>query len=128
MEFLHVLRNASHIRRVSVLNLGAFSVYVKQPFFLHRLLTADFAAVVVLISMGAILGKLSPTQYIIMAFLETPAAAVIEHAAVHKFEASQFACSHSEYDIYIHSFTLSTKFSSTLLKPFPQTYELAELV
>lgn len=35
-----------------------------------RMLTADFAAAAVLISFGAMLGKLSPLQQIIMAFLE----------------------------------------------------------
>lgn len=49
-----------------------------------RLLTADFAAAVVLITFGAVLGKLSPTQYLVMVVLETPAALVTEHIIVHK--------------------------------------------
>lgn len=57
---------------------------------MFRLLTADFAAAVVLISMGAMLGKLSPVQYLIMAFIETPVAIFIEHHVVHTFHVSTF--------------------------------------
>ncbi|CAI2331515.1 unnamed protein product [Caenorhabditis sp. 36 PRJEB53466] len=53
---------------------------------LEQLLTADFAAAVVLISMGAMLGKLSPTQYVIMAFIETPVALIVEHVCVHNLQ------------------------------------------
>lgn len=51
-----------------------------------ELLVADFTAAVILISMGALLGKLSPTQYIVMAFIETTAAIVTEHIIVENFK------------------------------------------
>ena len=53
---------------------------------LEQLLTADFAAAVILISMGAMLGKLSPSQYVIMAFFETPVALIVEHICVHNLQ------------------------------------------
>ena len=41
---------------------------------MFRLLDGDFCAATVLITMGAMLGKLTTTQYIIMMFFEVPAA------------------------------------------------------
>ncbi|KAK6758174.1 hypothetical protein RB195_015784 [Necator americanus] len=61
---------------------GKFTIGVEQ------LLTSDFAAAVILISMGAMLGKLSPVQYLIMAFIETPVAIFVEHHVVHTFHVN----------------------------------------
>ncbi|CAO4379923.1 unnamed protein product [Caenorhabditis nigoni] len=66
---------------------------------LEQLLTADFAAAVILISMGAMLGKLSPTQYVIMAFFETPAALIVEHICVHNLQINDVGGS-----IIVHAF------------------------
>ena len=66
---------------------------------LEQLLTADFAAAVILISMGAMLGKLSPVQYLIMAFIETPVALFIEHIVVHTFHVNDVGGS-----IIVHAF------------------------
>uniref|UniRef100_A0A0N4ZXI2 Ammonium_transp domain-containing protein n=1 Tax=Parastrongyloides trichosuri TaxID=131310 RepID=A0A0N4ZXI2_PARTI len=56
-----------------------FSQYGHFSLSIRSLIYADFSAAVVLISMGAMLGKLSPSQYLIMAFLEIPAAMILEH-------------------------------------------------
>uniref|UniRef100_A0A1I7XIS0 PH domain-containing protein n=1 Tax=Heterorhabditis bacteriophora TaxID=37862 RepID=A0A1I7XIS0_HETBA len=74
-------------------NEGKFTIGLEQ------LLTADFAAAVVLISMGAMLGKLSPVQYLIMAFIETPIAIFIEHHVVHTFHVNDVGGS-----IIVHAF------------------------
>ncbi|EYC13817.1 hypothetical protein Y032_0042g549 [Ancylostoma ceylanicum] len=66
---------------------------------LEQLLTSDFAAAVVLISMGAMLGKLSPVQYLIMALIETPVAIFIEHTVVHTFHVNDVGGS-----IVVHAF------------------------
>uniref|UniRef100_A0A0N5AJM8 Ammonium_transp domain-containing protein n=1 Tax=Syphacia muris TaxID=451379 RepID=A0A0N5AJM8_9BILA len=55
---------------------------------IESLLTADFAAAVVLITMGAMLGKLSPAQYVVMAFVETAVALTTEHIVVEYFKAN----------------------------------------
>ncbi|CAB3398067.1 unnamed protein product [Caenorhabditis bovis] len=73
--------------------------HLKFTISLEQLLTADFAAAVILISMGAMLGKLSPSQYIIMAFIETPAALVIEHICVHNLKINDVGGS-----IVVHAF------------------------
>ncbi|CEF59659.1 Rh30-like protein [Strongyloides ratti] len=44
-----------------------------------NLIYSNFSAGVVLISMGVLLGKLSPTQYLIMALCEIPVAMILEH-------------------------------------------------
>ncbi|GMS79395.1 hypothetical protein PENTCL1PPCAC_1570, partial [Pristionchus entomophagus] len=53
---------------------------------IEQLLEADFAAAVILISMGVMLGKLSPIQYVIMVLIETPAAIAAEHLVEHVFK------------------------------------------
>ncbi|CAI5452848.1 unnamed protein product [Caenorhabditis angaria] len=73
--------------------------HLKIVISLEQLLTADFAAAVVLISMGAMLGKLSPVQYIIMAFIETPVALIIEHICVHNLKINDVGGS-----IIVHAF------------------------
>ncbi|KAH7730067.1 CBN-RHR-1 protein [Aphelenchoides avenae] len=72
---------------------GVFTVSIDE------LLTADFAAAVVLITFGAVLGKLSPTQYLVMVVLETPAALVTEHIIVHKLHVNDLGGS-----IVVHAF------------------------
>uniref|UniRef100_A0A915PUY5 Ammonium transporter AmtB-like domain-containing protein n=1 Tax=Setaria digitata TaxID=48799 RepID=A0A915PUY5_9BILA len=43
------------------------------------LITADFVAITVLITMGAVLGKLTPVQYMVMSAIEVPVAVGVEH-------------------------------------------------
>jgi ammonium transporter Rh len=74
-------------------NEGVFTISVDE------LLTADFAAAVILITFGAVLGKLSPTQYFLMVILETPAALVTEHVIVHKMHVNDLGGS-----IIVHTF------------------------
>uniref|UniRef100_A0A914C273 Ammonium transporter AmtB-like domain-containing protein n=1 Tax=Acrobeloides nanus TaxID=290746 RepID=A0A914C273_9BILA len=66
---------------------------------IDQILTADFAAAVVLITMGSLLGKLSPAQYLIMAFLEVPAALITEHFIVHGLHVNDVGGS-----IIVHAF------------------------
>ncbi|KJH50952.1 putative ammonium transporter Rh type [Dictyocaulus viviparus] len=66
---------------------------------IDQLLTADFAAAVVLITMGAMLGKLTPIQYLIMTLIETPIAIFIEHHVVHTFHVNDIGGS-----IVVHTF------------------------
>lgn len=47
------------------------------------MLSADFAAATVLISFGAVLGKVSPLQLLIMAIIETILAQLNEFIGVH---------------------------------------------
>ncbi|CAJ0582371.1 unnamed protein product, partial [Mesorhabditis spiculigera] len=66
---------------------------------LEQILTADFAAAVVLISMGAMLGKLSPVQYLIMTIFEIPVACAAEHYVVHELKINDVGGS-----IIVHAF------------------------
>ncbi|XP_029647504.1 ammonium transporter Rh type C-like [Octopus sinensis] len=65
----------------------------------QSMLTGDFAIATVLISFGAVLGKTSPLQLIVMLMIEIPLAQVNEYIGLHKFHA---------YDVgesmYIHTF------------------------
>lgn len=47
--------------------------------YFFRLIKCDFASAAVLISMGALLGKLSPEQYIVLGFFELAFYAVNEY-------------------------------------------------
>jgi ammonium transporter Rh len=76
-----------------------FSEYGYFTISIDQLLTADFAAAVVLITMGALLGKLSPTQYLLVAFIETPAALITEHFIVHNLGVNDVGGS-----IIVHAF------------------------
>lgn len=53
---------------------------------LCRIITADFAAATVLISMGALLGKVSHMQLLVMAFIETILAQVNEWIGLKHFK------------------------------------------
>ena len=54
--------------------LGTPSSWAKIPLAVSSLINADFAAATVLISFGALLGRVSATQMLLMAVLETLAA------------------------------------------------------
>uniref|UniRef100_A0A0N4ZSN3 Ammonium_transp domain-containing protein n=1 Tax=Parastrongyloides trichosuri TaxID=131310 RepID=A0A0N4ZSN3_PARTI len=59
--------------------------FVEHGYFtldINSIIYGDISAAVILISMGAVLGKLSPVQYLIMAIFEVPAALVTEHVIV----------------------------------------------
>jgi ammonium transporter Rh len=62
----------------------------KQKFIIdiQSLSTADFVSASILISMGAVLGQVSPLQLILMAFLEVPMQVVNEWIGTHYFCAS----------------------------------------
>lgn len=63
------------------------------------LLNAEFTLATVLISFGAVLGKLSPLQYIIMALIEIPIMTWNEHLGRHIYFAVDIGDS-----IYVHTF------------------------
>uniref|UniRef100_A0AC35UDF4 Ammonium_transp domain-containing protein n=1 Tax=Rhabditophanes sp. KR3021 TaxID=114890 RepID=A0AC35UDF4_9BILA len=52
------------------------------------IIDADFSAAVVLISMGALLGKLTPTQYLILTIIEVPASVVTEYIVMEIFHVN----------------------------------------
>ncbi|VIO97654.1 Uncharacterized protein BM_BM3199 [Brugia malayi] len=54
-------------------NNGRFAISILD------LITADFVAITVLITMGAVLGKLTPVQYMVMSAIEVPIAVAVEH-------------------------------------------------
>lgn len=66
---------------------------------IDTLLTSDFAAAAVLISFGALLGKTSPTQLIIMALIEIVLFSVSEHLGLHTFKAVDIGGS-----MFVHAF------------------------
>ena len=57
------------------------------------LLVADFCAAAVLISFGAVIGKTSPTQLLIMATIEVVIQSVNEHIGVHYLNVYNFLLS-----------------------------------
>lgn len=57
------------------------------------MLGADFSAATVLISFGAVLGKTSPVQLVVMAMIEITIFASNEHLGLHTFKVN-----------YVHSF------------------------
>ncbi|VDK54729.1 unnamed protein product [Anisakis simplex] len=59
---------------------GQFTISITE------IIGGDFAAATILITMGATLGKLSPSQYVVMALIEVPVALTIEHIVIHKIE------------------------------------------
>lgn len=68
----------------AILMQGFFQFYYDGKIHLGviNLLNAEFACAVVLISYGAVLGKTSPVQLLVMAFLEVPVFAVTEWAVL----------------------------------------------
>lgn len=56
--------------------------------FFFRMLSADFAAAAVLISFGAVLGKVSSLQLLIMATIEVILAQLNEYIGLHKLHVS----------------------------------------
>lgn len=69
------------------------------PIFIGEMLSADFAAATVLISFGAVLGKTSPLQLLIMAFIEVVLAQINEYIGLDKLGAVDVGES-----MYIHAF------------------------
>ncbi|CAD5113576.1 DgyrCDS2739 [Dimorphilus gyrociliatus] len=66
---------------------------------IESLLTADFAAAAVLISFGAVLGKTSPLQLIVMAFIEIIVFVCNEYIGLYFFKASDVGGS-----MFVHIF------------------------
>ncbi|KAK7105781.1 ammonium transporter Rh type A-like [Littorina saxatilis] len=69
------------------------------PINITEMLSSDFAAATVLISFGAVLGKTSPLQLLIMAIIETILAQLNEYTGVHKLHTSDIGES-----MYVHVF------------------------
>ena len=58
----------------------------KFNFSIMQLINADFTAAVILISFGAIIGKLSPVQYLILVVIEVPISILAEHTILNKLK------------------------------------------
>lgn len=58
--------------------------------YLFRLIIADLSCVTVLITMGILLGKLTPVQFLILAFMETSFSVVLEHIIFDMLHVSRF--------------------------------------
>lgn len=63
------------------------------------LITADFVAMTILISMGAVLGKLTPVQYMMMSALEVPVAVAVEHFVLRYLKVFAFYLSTNEESV-----------------------------
>lgn len=70
----------------------------------QSLATADFVSASILISMGAVLGKVNPTQLILMSFIEVPIQVVNEYIGVRLFCAVDAGES-----MYVHMFGKSNR-------------------
>jgi ammonium transporter Rh len=66
---------------------------------LNELIYADFTVAAILISFGALVGKLSPVQYLLMAIIETPIAILVEHLLLNTLQIADLGGS-----IFIHVF------------------------
>lgn len=77
--------------------LGSHGEMIKIK--LDTLLTSDFAAATVLISFGALLGKASPSQLIVMAIIEIVLFSVSEHLGLHTFKVVDVGGS-----MFVHAF------------------------
>ncbi|KAL8625334.1 hypothetical protein ACOMHN_044477 [Nucella lapillus] len=71
----------------------------KFPINITEMLSADFAAATVLISFGAVLGKASPLQLLVMAIVETILAQLNEYTGVHHLHTTDIGES-----MYVHIF------------------------
>lgn len=71
----------------------------KIPVSVESMINADFSTATVLISFGAVLGKTSPVQLLIMCLLEITTFTINEHLVVEKLEASDIGAS-----MTIHAF------------------------
>lgn len=92
--------------------------YTNQKFIvdIQSLSTADFVSASILISMGAVLGKVNSVQLILMAFIEVPIQVVNEWIGSHLFCAFDPGES-----MYVHTFgntTLSTSVSDDTKSDF----------
>lgn len=63
------------------------------------MIAADFTAVTVLVSLGAVLGRLSPSQYVIMLLIEVVLSTVNEFIGIYLLKASDMGGS-----IFLHTF------------------------
>jgi len=66
---------------------------------MDSLVVGDFAAGAILISFGALLGKITPSQLLVMAILEIIVYALNEQICVEKYKAVDMGGS-----MYVHSF------------------------
>lgn len=75
--------------------------YNDQKFIVDvkSIITADFCSASILISMGAVLGKVNAAQLLIMAFIEVPVQAVNKYIGAYLFCASDVGES-----MYVHTF------------------------
>lgn len=71
----------------------------KFPINISEMLSSDFAAATVLISFGAVLGKASPLQLLVMAVFETILAQLNEYTGVHHLHTADVGES-----MYVHVF------------------------
>ncbi|EJW83634.1 ammonium transporter [Wuchereria bancrofti] len=62
-------------------SIGRFAISILD------LISADFVAITVLITMGAVLGKLTPVQYMVMSAIEVPIAIAVEHVVLRYLKA-----------------------------------------
>jgi ammonium transporter Rh len=85
----------------------------KQQFTIdvQSLSTADFVSASILISMGAVLGQVSPLQLILMAFFEVPIQVVNEWIGTHIFCASDAGES-----MFVHVFGKKKKLDDLCFK------------
>lgn len=65
-------------------------------FTYFRLLSADLATATLLISFGAVLGKTTPLQLVIMGLIETAIFTANEHLGLSVFKVSKLVTSHSD--------------------------------
>jgi ammonium transporter Rh len=66
---------------------------------IQSLTTADFVSASILISMGAVLGKVNAVQLILMSFIEVPLQIFNEYIGIH-----QFCASDPGESMYVHTF------------------------
>jgi len=59
-------------------------------------LSADLATATLLISFGAVLGKTTPLQLVIMGLIETAIFTANEHLGLHVFKVSKFVTASSD--------------------------------
>ncbi len=71
----------------------------KFPIDVERIIVADFVAAAILISFGAVIGKINPTQLIIMAFIEVLLQSVNEFIGIRRLCAFDVGES-----MFVHAF------------------------
>lgn len=79
---VNLLLSAFTVQWVVLLRGFLSNVFVAKGYFtvsISELMTADVTCVAVLITMGALLGQLTPVQFLVLAFMESSAAVLLEH-------------------------------------------------